>query len=81
MVIPSLTMSIPVLHCKLVGGLVTKGDACSADLTNNTASLIFLFLRSSGGIWKRVCGAQRLVWAVLPFQGAKESEKTKEKEK
>jgi hypothetical protein len=77
--IPSQTMGIPVLHCKLVGGLVTKSDACSADLTNNTTSLVFLFLWSSSGIWKRVCRAQGFVWAVLPFQGAKEDEETKEK--
>ena len=68
-VIPSQTMSIPVLHCKLVGGLVTKSDAYSADLTNHTTGLVFLFLRS-GGIWKRDCGAQRLVRTVLPFEGA-----------
>jgi hypothetical protein len=65
-IIPSQTMSIPVLHCKLVGGLVTKSDAYSADLTNNTTSLVFLFLRS----WKRDCGAQGIVWTVLPFEGA-----------
>jgi hypothetical protein len=61
-------MSIPVLHCKLIGGLVTKSDACSADLTNNTTSLVLVFLRSSSGI----------IWAVLPFEGAKMNEEMTE---
>ena len=65
MVIPGQTVSIPVLHCKLVGGLVTKSDACPADLTNNTTSLVLLF-------W-------RVVWTVLPFESAKISEKREER--
>ena len=80
-VVPSQTMSIPVLHCKLVGGLVTKSDACSADLTDDTTSLVLFFLGSSGCIWKRVGRAQGLVWAVFPFEGAKTNEEMNKEKK
>lgn len=55
-------MSIPMLHCKLVCGFVTKGDAYSAGLTDDSACLVFLLVR-------------RVIWAVLALEWAIEKER------
>lgn len=52
-------MSIPVFHCKLVCGLITKGDAYSAGLTDDSACLVFLLVR-------------RVIWALLALECARE---------